>query len=129
MTSRSKEMRSLANRIYAKIPLWNPSKFVEGQGWTKNTDPKPNLEEIYAMGLLRKENLEHGLYYFGTCRNAVVARWSARTSLFYYIRSKFGTRYEEAIPHPEDQDGYDIFTPIAAVDPNPEETVNEEFTK
>jgi len=35
-------------------------------------------------------SLEHGTYYYGRCRNAVVARWNGEEGKFYYWREKFG---------------------------------------
>jgi hypothetical protein len=43
------------------------------------------------------EELEHGAYYLGSCRNASVARWNAETKKFVYMREKFYEVYPEEI--------------------------------
>lgn len=61
--------------------------------------------------MIAKANLEDGVYYRGTCRNASVARWKADEEQFYYLRHKFGDTFIETIRHPEDDDGVDLFRP------------------
>jgi len=56
-----------------------------------------------------KENLEHGAYYKGRCRNAGIARWNAETQKFYHWRHKFGQWFIEEIRCPEDDQIYDVF--------------------
>lgn len=107
--------------IYNSIPVWNPRIVID------NPEPRPNLEEFYKQGLLRKSELTHGKYYYGHCRNASVARWNERTQLFSYVRHKFGDMFEENIPHPEDQDGHDIFTPFEETIPNEIQKVKKGF--
>lgn len=63
---------------------------------------------------LRKEQLEIGGYYYGSCRNADIARWDG--DHFTYARRKFGNRFPEEIRHPEDDDGADLFFPYAKID-------------
>lgn len=58
---------------------------------------------------LPKQNLVHGEYYIGSCRNADVARWNGDESVFYHWREKFGSRFIETICCPEDDDKYDVF--------------------
>lgn len=53
------------------------------------------LESAYERGMLRKEHLMDGEYYWGTCRNARVARWSAKNQLFFHQRKK-GAWYVES---------------------------------
>jgi hypothetical protein len=60
-----------------------------------------------------KADLIDGAYYQGSCRNATVARWSAKDERFYYWRFKFGDRFVEDIRHPEDDDGHDVFHPYS----------------
>lgn len=57
-----------------------------------------------------KAALEEGAWYAGKCRNASVAQW--RDGAFHYSRYKFGTWFLEAIPHPDDDVGYDVFFPF-----------------
>lgn len=58
---------------------------------------------------MNKEQLVHGHYYEGTCRNAWIARWNAERNCFFHWRTKFGHKYVEAICHPDDEQYYDVF--------------------
>lgn len=73
------------------------------------------LEAAYAKGLLRKEQLTHGAYYRGHCRNASEARWHAGKQCFVHWRTKFGHRFLETIRHPVDESRYDVFLAEAEV--------------
>lgn len=69
---------------------------------------------------LPKSDLKHGEYYNGTCRNANTARWNAETEEFIHLRDKTGMRvpevmWYEAIKHPEDFRGVDVFFPLELV--------------
>ena len=65
-----------------------------------------------------KAELKHGAYYTGQCRNAVIARWNADEQVFYHWRTKFGTKFLETIPAPEDETRYDVFVAEAEVGPD-----------
>lgn len=73
------------------------------------------LEQAYALGLLRKEDLTDGALYYGWCRNASQARWDAARSRFVYRRTKFGSSFDEDIVHPVDDEGFDVFAVVAPV--------------
>jgi hypothetical protein len=84
------------------------------------------LDAAYAQGMLRKEQLRDGEYYWGVCRNARVARWSAKHQLFFHQRKKFEHWFVESIPHPVDEKtnfmfgkvvGFDVFAPWVEVEP------------
>lgn len=62
---------------------------------------------------ITKANLIVGAYYRGRCRNAELARWDG--AKFHHWRTKFGNRFIETINHPEDDNGFDCFTPIMSV--------------
>ena len=68
-----------------------------------------DLEAAYEKGLLRKEELVHGAYYRGSCRNTEVARWHAGGQAFVHPRRKFGETFLESIRHPADERNYDVF--------------------
>lgn len=59
--------------------------------------------------VILKEDLEHGCYYNGICRNATEARWNETKNCFVYWRYKFGTYLLEEICHPADDHTYDVF--------------------
>jgi hypothetical protein len=91
-------------------------------------DPTPEqMDAAYAAGLLRKDQLEHGRYYAGRCRNANVARWHATAQCFVHWREKFGNRFLERIKHPVDENYFDVFLPIEVARPGIEEIPDEQF--
>jgi hypothetical protein len=71
------------------------------------------LEAAYAEGMIRHSDLKDGVFYYGRCRNAVqdVAIWCAELNVFVYQRQKFGSLFLEDICHPEQDNGFDLFTP------------------
>lgn len=79
---------------------------------------KEEYEEIVVKNLIRcgaipKKDLIVGRTYYGDCRNAGKAVWNG--DKFTYSRYKFGMTYDEDINHFEDDDGHDVFVPIALV--------------
>jgi hypothetical protein len=114
--------------IYNRIPIYHSKIYNrELKIYEETNKPRPDLSSFYNEGLLKKEQLEHGKYYLGYCRNAIIARWNQNTNLFYYVRTKFGDSYEEDIPHPEDCDGHDIFVPIREIEPSEGDKVTNTF--
>jgi hypothetical protein len=61
------------------------------------------------LPILPKSRLEDGSYYAGFCRNANIARWSAKDQCFYHWRKKFTNEFIERIKHREDDDVFDVF--------------------
>jgi hypothetical protein len=60
--------------------------------------------------ILPKEQLVHGRYYKGRCRNATIARWNAESQRFAYWRVKFDQIFVEALQHPaDDPPSIDVF--------------------
>lgn len=93
-------------------------------------NPTPEFyEEVYSKGVLKKEELEIGKYYYGKCRNAKVAMWDG--NVFWYMRTKFSYTYKEDINHLQDDNGYDLFVPLEEVTPKDHEKIkgNDLFTK
>lgn len=84
-----------------------------------NYPPKPVTEEVlkkyHDAGVIPKSDLVDGAYYWGTCRNAEMARWDAQKNVFWYIRDKWHDTFVESINVIEDDDGYDLFLPIKKV--------------
>lgn len=81
------------------------------------------IEQLHAFGLIRKIDLKDGHYYFGKCRNASVAMWNHKDQCFLYMRTKFEHRFVDRICHPEDDDGYDLFLPVAEVTPTEDQVI------
>lgn len=61
------------------------------------------------------QDLKHGAYYRGRCRNATVARWNAENQIFVYWRTKFSFRFLEEIKPPELDDVYDVFYAVEEI--------------
>ncbi|RJQ39517.1 MAG: hypothetical protein C4555_03150 [Dehalococcoidia bacterium] len=66
-----------------------------------------------------KKDLIDGCYYYGKCRNAHIARWSAEKERFYHWRHKFAAVFIESIPCPEDEFNYDVFFAFAKLEAKP----------
>jgi hypothetical protein len=64
-----------------------------------------------------KSDLVHGAYYYGSCRNASIARWNADKQRFFYWRTKFNSSFVEEICHPEDDKVFDVFVVEKEIDP------------
>jgi hypothetical protein len=83
--------------------------------------------------MIPKEQLEHGAYYHGECRNASIARWNGEANIFIHWRTKFSDVYPETIGYWVDaQPGehrWDEFKPFGKVDNPPFEIplTQEEF--
>lgn len=78
-------------------------------------------EEVYNKGVLRKENLKVGSYYYGRCRNASVAMWDG--NVFIYMRNKWNYTFTEEINHLQDDNGLDLFVPIEETEPQDDEKI------
>ena len=60
-------------------------------------------DEITGRPILPKDQLKHGRFYKGRCRNSTVARWNAEENCFYHWREKFGNIFIETIKYPTDE--------------------------
>ena len=73
--------------------------------------------------LVPLEQLVHGFYYRGKCRNAQVARWNAETQKFVYMREKFGHVFPEDIGYwieaKPGEHRFDEFKPYALMENPP----------
>lgn len=79
-----------------------------------------------TKALLLKEDLAVGQYYYGMCRNSSLAMWDGKE--FVYMRTKFNDRFPETIKHPEDDDGFDYFTPLFQVtEISDKDRINDEY--
>lgn len=72
---------------------------------------------------LPKDQLAHGAYYRGICRNATIARWNATRQVFHHWRHKFGETFLEDIKAPEDEQVYDVFYAQELVEPAERERI------
>jgi hypothetical protein len=94
-----------------------------------------HLKELEALGMIPKDQLENGGYYYGVCRNTNVAWWrgeadcpsdtvpgetifpnDAKGPCFWYLRLKINKVRAEDINHPEDDEGqWDLFIPLKKI--------------
>jgi len=74
-----------------------------------------DIAACYKAGMIPQEKLVHGKVYVGYCRNADEALWQQDIKSFVYLRGKFGDIFDEMIPSPEDDNGFDVFVPVAEV--------------
>ena len=81
------------------------------------------LEAAYKAGLMKKEQLQDGQYYVGSCRNASVAKWCLDENCFKYRRYKWGSHYVEPIYHPADFNGFDVFVALEECTPTEEQKI------
>jgi hypothetical protein len=73
---------------------------------------KTEEERELAKNAIKKKDLIHNGIYTGHCRNTDKAIWNINTQKFTYLRTKFGTTFDDTINHFEDDNGYDIFFPL-----------------
>lgn len=108
----------------------SPERFLELLEFPKIIIPKeitPEvMKELISKGMIPKSELEDQAYYIGDCRNAIVSRWDAKAHKFTYMRSKFDNTFPENINHPEDDNGFDLFTPFKKVEPNEDEIIQKD---
>ena len=75
-----------------------------------------DVDDYYKLGVLKKDDLVDGAYYFGTCRNADIAKWDAKGNCFWYMRYKVGLAFSEKINHISDDNKFDLFVPFQRID-------------
>lgn len=74
-------------------------------------------EMLKRRYIVRKSDLEDAAWYVGECRNANLAQWDGKRSVFVHWREKFDKIFPETIRHPEDDNGFDLFWPVEKVYP------------
>lgn len=84
------------------------------------------MKDLIDKGMLPKSELEDHAYYIGSCRNAMVARWNNELDKFTYMRNKFDNIFPENINHPQDDNGFDLFTPLKKVEPHEDEIIQKD---
>lgn len=70
------------------------------------------VPRLIGAGAIQKKDLVDGQFYAGNHRNATIAKWDVEKNKFTYMRTKWGTTYEDYCNHFEDDDGYALFVPI-----------------
>jgi len=112
------------NEKYFEITYNNIEKFdKETVHNIKLPRPIPGelYKELFNKGIIRKNDLITGQYYYGKCRNAQVAVWNGNN--FVYMIDKFRYTFPENINHLEDDNGFDVFIPVEMVKPTEKQIV------
>ena len=81
-------------------------------------------QKMIELGAIPKDKLIVGHTYLGDCRNAHEAIWKDN-GRFEYMRTKFGCTYPEEINHFQDDNGYDVFTPIRDITDEERDAIEE----
>jgi hypothetical protein len=99
--------------------------YNKGGAGTSNPATFGEISRNILAGMIPLSEMEDGAYYLGWCRNAVVAKWQKDKGCFIHWRTKFSSVFTEEINHPEDDDGYDVFTPLKEIEPTEAELIDE----
>jgi hypothetical protein len=102
--ARATNPKRKAHHIHSIIPPWRAY-----QDW-KTPENQTFLEEL---GMIPKHELVVGQLYLGHCRNSSTAMWNGEK--FQFLRTKFRSEFTDYCPHPEDDDGFDIFVPVQPI--------------
>ena len=87
------------------------------------------ITELETMGMIPRDQLKDGSYYYGVCRNTRIAQWRdkptypSKTELpnqvkepcFFHMRLKFNKIFVETIKHPVDEAHFDAFIPLREI--------------
>jgi len=72
-----------------------------------------DLQAYLDAGVIPKDDLESGAWYWGLCRNTTIAMWNADNQVFWHVRVKFNKYFAESIRHLCDADPFhDAFLPL-----------------
>lgn len=88
-------------------------------------------DEITGRPILPKDQLKHGTFYKGRCRNATICRWNAEENCFFHWREKFGRIFIETIKYPTDEaePWWDVFDVVEELpEPNFEIPFSQDVT-
>lgn len=75
-----------------------------------------NVPEAVKAGMIPKAQLTHNQEYIGYCRSYTKGTWDAVNNVFVGKRHKFLECYDEFTVHPEDDEGFDVFVPVAELE-------------
>lgn len=73
-------------------------------------------KDFYDKGVIRGEDLEHGKYYLGKCRNAYVGKWNDDKKVMEHMRYKFGVFTKDNVNYLDNDDNFDLFVAIKEID-------------
>ena len=73
-------------------------------------------KDYYAKGVIRGEDLKHGNYYIGKCRNNHIGRWDATNKVMWYQTYTFGHYVRDNVNYLDNDNGYDLFIALKEID-------------
>ena len=76
------------------------------------------MQVLYAHGVLRPEQLEHGAYYSGELRSAtIIGRWHATQRRFVVWHTDLGKKKLRSVPHVAEAKTEDMLIPLSRQEP------------
>ncbi len=85
-------------------------EYLQTQHRAMNNAAAEEAEAERISKAIPKDQLTHDRLYRGACRNAAMARWNAHDQMFWYVRHKLGSSFDEGIRHITDcarnEDGF-----------------------
>jgi len=108
----------MAKIINKNIPYLKMRELLKEQGLDESPSKGFDKNAYYDIGVIKKEDLESGSYYWGICRNSEIAMWDKDCNSFWYMRTKCPDfkPFIDSINHLEDDDGYDLFIPLSKIE-------------
>jgi len=89
--------------VLKKYPDLEPEDLTAVRAYIASEIKSRTSDEFTGRPILPKDQLKHGRFYKGRCRNATVARWNVEENCFYHWREKFGRIFIETIKYPTDE--------------------------
>lgn len=84
-------------------PELEPEDLAAVREYIANSIKSRTHDEFTGRPILAKDELKHGQYYKGRCRNATIARWNSEEQCFYHWREKMGHIFIQIIRYPTDE--------------------------
>lgn len=106
--------------VLQKHPELEPQDLTDVREFVARAIKSRTHDEFTGRTILPRDQLRHGAYYKGRCRNATIARWNATQECFYHWCEKFGRTYIQTIKYPTDEQDpwWDVFDVVEEL-PNP----------
>lgn len=93
----------------------NAVRKAEGIYYTHCQRTGVNVPAAVEAGMIPLDRMQDGMMYAGHCRNADTAVWHAATKDFVIMRTEWGQTFPEHIPHPQNDEGFDVFVPVLEI--------------
>lgn len=99
------------DEIFRKYPELEKEDLAAVREYAVHLIKTRTHDEFTGRRILPKEQLRHGAFYKGRCRNSTIARWNSEEQYFYHWREQFGRIFIETIKYPTDAEEpwWDVF--------------------